>query len=166
VGEPSLVGHLLLWTDFRAFTPGHLDRATSSSAATWYLPCAKRPCEPRRRGPRATSSCGSSRPPAATTTAPRVAGRDSDPPAAFMNTITSLLIAAGHGPARLRTEGSLAGRAVGNLRQANPDRGVFLGGTEPVTEFPRHGEKTFQDVRCRRPARTRVRGTDLLKPLP
>ena len=39
------VGNLLLWTDFRAFTAGHLDRATSSSAATWYPLCARRSCD-------------------------------------------------------------------------------------------------------------------------
>ncbi len=33
-------------------------------------------------------------------------------PAAFMDTIAGLLIAAGHCPTRLRTEGSLAGRAA------------------------------------------------------
>ncbi len=88
-------------------------------------------------------------------------------PAAFTDTITGLLIAADHCPTRLRTEGSLAGQAVaGTLWQANPDRGVFLGGTEPVAEFPRHGEKTFQDFRCRRLTRTRVSRADLLEPLP
>src|SRR5271165_6765052 len=78
--------------------------------------------------------------------------------------------AAYRGPRGWCPGGSLsrpAGRAgAGNLGQANPDGGVFLGSAEPVAEFPRYGEQTVQDVRCWRPTCTRVRRPDLLEPLP